>query len=426
MKVLFYAGAALAQHVWDELQAMAVATTGERIIFLSGLGSTETAPAALARTWESDQPGNIGVPMRGVELKLVPNGGKLEGRYKGPNITPGYWRRPDLTKEAFDEEGFYKMGDALRFEDASDPGKGLLFDGRLAEDFKLASGTWVSAGALRAQLIDHCAPLVRDVVIAGLNRDDIAALVFPDVEACRKLAGLPPTRRLPRCWRDAEVARRIQEAPRRARAPEHRRLDPHLPDDADGRAAVARCRRSHRQGLDQPARGADPPRRAGRGALRPRAIRQRHCNRRTEISRMDPKGHAAIVTGAASGLGAETAARSGPRRRQGRAASTSISTARREVAGKIGGIAIRCDVTSSDSAEAALKEARDKHGPARILVNCAGVGPARRMVGRDGPMPLAEFEKIIAVNLTGTFNMMRLVAADMQNARSRSPTASAA
>jgi feruloyl-CoA synthase len=190
MKVLFYAGAGLARHVWDELQEMAFATTGERIVFLSSLGSTETAPAAMARTWESDLPGNIGVPMRGVEVKLVPNGGKLEARYKGPNITPGYWRRPDLTKEAFDEEGFYKMGDALRFEDESDPGKGLVFDGRLAEDFKLASGTWVSSGALRAQLIDHCAPLVRDAVIAGLNRDDIAALVFPDIEACRKLAGL--------------------------------------------------------------------------------------------------------------------------------------------------------------------------------------------------------------------------------------------
>jgi len=190
MKVLFYAGAGLARHVWDELQEMAVATTGERIIFLSSLGSTETAPAALSRTWESEQPGNIGVPMRGVELKLVPNGGKLEGRYKGPNITPGYWRRPDLTKDAFDDEGFYKMGDALRFEDASDPGKGLVFDGRLAEDFKLASGTWVSAGALRAQLIDCCAPLLRDAVICGLDRDDIAALVFPDIEACRKLTGL--------------------------------------------------------------------------------------------------------------------------------------------------------------------------------------------------------------------------------------------
>jgi feruloyl-CoA synthase len=190
MKVLFYAGAGLAQHVWDELQAMAVATTGERIIFLSSLGSTETAPAAVARTWESEQPGNIGVPMRGVEIKLVPNAGKLEARYRGPNITPGYWRRPDLTKESFDDEGFYKMGDALKFEDASDPGKGLIFDGRLAEDFKLASGTWVSTGALRARLIDHCAPLVRDAVIAGLNRDDIAVLAFPDVEACRKLAGL--------------------------------------------------------------------------------------------------------------------------------------------------------------------------------------------------------------------------------------------
>jgi feruloyl-CoA synthase len=197
MKVLFYAGAGLARHVWDELQQMAVATTGERIIFLSSIGSTETAPAALARTWESEQPGNIGLPLRGVELKLVPSGGKLEGRYRGPNITPGYWRRPDLTKEAFDDEGFYNMGDALKFADANDPSKGVVFDGRLAEDFKLASGTWVSAGALRAQFIDHCAPLVRDVVIAGGDRDDIGALAFPDVEACRKLAGLsadaPPT-----------------------------------------------------------------------------------------------------------------------------------------------------------------------------------------------------------------------------------------
>ncbi len=190
MKVLFYAGAGLARHVWDELQQMAVATTGERIIFLSSLGSTETAPAALARTWESEQPGNIGLPLRGVELKLVPSDGKFEGRYRGPNITPGYWRRPDLTKETFDEEGFYKMGDALKFADPTDPAKGLLFDGRLAEDFKLASGTWVSTGARRAQFVDHCAPLVRDAVIAGADRDDITVLVFPDVEACRKQAGL--------------------------------------------------------------------------------------------------------------------------------------------------------------------------------------------------------------------------------------------
>ena len=129
---------------------------------------------------------------------------------------------------------------------------------------------------------------------------------------------------------------------------------------------------------------------------------------------MDPKGHAAIVTGAASGLGAETAAQLARAGAKVACLDVNLDGAQ-EVAGKIGGIAIRCDVTSSDDAEAALKEARDKHGPARILVNCAGVGPAKRMVGRDGPMPLAEFEKVIAVNLTGTFNMMRLVAADMQN-----------
>jgi len=191
LKVMFYAGAGLQQYVWDELTQMSIDTCGERIIFLSSIGSTETAPAALALTVESDRPGNIGLPLRGVALKLVPSEGKLEMRLKGDNITPGYWKRPDLTKEAFDADGYYKIGDALKFADPADPAKGLLFDGRLAEDFKLASGTWVSTGALRGQFVDHCAPLVRDAVIAGADRDDIAALVFPDVEACRKLAGLP-------------------------------------------------------------------------------------------------------------------------------------------------------------------------------------------------------------------------------------------
>ena len=190
LKVLFYAGAGLQQYAWDELQEMSVATCGERVIFISSIGSTETAPLAIACNWDSPRPGNIGVPAPGVELKLVPNEGKLEARLKGPNITPGYWRRPDLTAEAFDEQGYYRIGDALKFVDANDPSQGLLFDGRLAEDFKLASGTWVSAGALRAQFVDHCAPLVRDAVIAGINRDDIAVLVFPDIEACRRLAGL--------------------------------------------------------------------------------------------------------------------------------------------------------------------------------------------------------------------------------------------
>ena len=188
LKVLFYAGAALSQHVRNELERLAVATTGERIIFLSSLGSTETAPLAVSCSWESKHVGNIGLPAVGVELKLVPREGKLEARLKGPNITPGYWRAPALTADAFDAEGFYKIGDALRFEDAADPAKGLIFDGRLAEDFKLATGTWVSVGPLRTAFIGHCAPLVRDVVLAGADRDEVAALVFPDLDACRKLA----------------------------------------------------------------------------------------------------------------------------------------------------------------------------------------------------------------------------------------------
>ena len=193
LKLMFYAGAGLSQHVHDAFQELAVKTVGERIMFLTSLGSTETAPAALACSWESEQIGNIGLPLPGLELKLVPNEGKLETRMRGPNITPGYWRAPALTAAAFDEEGFYKIGDALKFADAAEPAKGLLFDGRIAEDFKLATGTWVSVGPLRMAFITQCAPLVRDVVLAGPDRDELAALIIPDVEACRKRAPeLPP------------------------------------------------------------------------------------------------------------------------------------------------------------------------------------------------------------------------------------------
>ena len=188
LKVLFYAGAALAQHVLDGFTELAVKTTGERILFMSSLGSTETAPAALSCNWQSERAGNIGLPLPGVTLKLVPCEGKLEARLKGDNIMPGYWRAPELTAEAFDDEGFYKIGDALKFAEPADPAKGLLFDGRLAEDFKLATGTWVSVGPLRAAFIAHCAPLVRDIVLAGAERDEVTALIFPDIDACRGIA----------------------------------------------------------------------------------------------------------------------------------------------------------------------------------------------------------------------------------------------
>jgi len=188
LKVLWFAGAALSQSVFDEMQDLALASCGERIMFLTGLGSTETAPMALGRMWQSTDSTNMGVPAPGVDLKLVPSAGKLEAWLRGPNIMPGYWRQPELTAQAFDDEGFYKLGDALKFQDPADPREGLLFDGRVAEDFKLATGTWVNVGPLRARLLAQLEPYARDVVIAGADRNEIGALIFPNVEACRRLA----------------------------------------------------------------------------------------------------------------------------------------------------------------------------------------------------------------------------------------------
>jgi feruloyl-CoA synthase len=188
LKVLWFAGAGLAQHVFDEWKELAHRTCGEDILFLTGLGATETAPYAFGRMWDTENSANIGLPPPGLDVKLVPRDGKYEARLKGPSITPGYWRDPKLTADAFDEDGFYRLGDALRFDDPADPKKGLLFEGRIAEDFKLATGTWVSVGPLRAASIAHCAPYVKDVVIAGADRDFISVLIFPDLDACRRLA----------------------------------------------------------------------------------------------------------------------------------------------------------------------------------------------------------------------------------------------
>jgi feruloyl-CoA synthase len=174
------------------MERLSFRTCGERIRMVTGLGATETAPLALFGGKEINRAGMVGVPVPGVELKLVPLEGKLEARLRGPVITPGYWRQPELTQAAFDEEGFYCLGDALKFVDPDDPHKGFLFDGRIAEDFKLSSGTWVSVGPLRVEFIAHCAPYVRDAVIAGHDRDDVTVLIFPEAAACRGLCpGLP-------------------------------------------------------------------------------------------------------------------------------------------------------------------------------------------------------------------------------------------
>ncbi len=187
VKAIQYAGAGMSQHTWDRLRDLGVEACGERVRLITGYGSTETGPFALGPNHVIDRPGQVGIPAVGLDLKLVPHGGKMEVRLRGPNITPGYWRMPEKTKEAFDEEGFYKMGDALKFVDESDPEQGFMFDGRVTEDFKLSTGTWVDLAGVRAKLVGRLAPYIRDVVLAGLNRDYIAALLVPDVGACRAL-----------------------------------------------------------------------------------------------------------------------------------------------------------------------------------------------------------------------------------------------
>jgi feruloyl-CoA synthase len=184
---LFYAGAALPQHVARRLEELAQATVGRPVPMVTSIGSTETAPSAVSVSPRALGPGVVGIPNLGVDVKLVPNAGKLEVRVRGPNVTPGYWRQPEITAAAFDEEGFYRIGDAFRFADPNDATRGFVFDGRIAEDFKLVTGTWVSVGALRGRLIDALAPLARDAVIAGHDRGFAAALIVPDVDACRAL-----------------------------------------------------------------------------------------------------------------------------------------------------------------------------------------------------------------------------------------------
>jgi feruloyl-CoA synthase len=183
LQLMFYAGASLSQPVWDELDALSVETTGERVLMLTGLGSTETAPFACALREPVERAGMVGIPAPGMELKLAPVEDKLEGRVRGPNITPGYWRQEALTRAAFDEEGFYKFGDALRFVNEDDPDRGFIFDGRLAEDFKLSSGTWVSVGPLRAKFLHRAAPYAKDVVVAGHDREYASVLIVPESDA---------------------------------------------------------------------------------------------------------------------------------------------------------------------------------------------------------------------------------------------------
>jgi feruloyl-CoA synthase len=189
-KAFMFAGAALSQAVWDKLDAHAVAAIGERVRIITGLGMTETSPSCTFAVGTHNASGHIGLPAPGVEVKLVPEGDKTEIRFRGPNVMPGYWRAPEQTRDAFDDEGYYRTGDAVRWIDAANPQRGLLFDGRTAEDFKLSTGTFVSVGPLRARIIAAGDPCVQDTVITGINRDSVGALIFPRLDECRRVAGL--------------------------------------------------------------------------------------------------------------------------------------------------------------------------------------------------------------------------------------------
>jgi len=191
VKFAFYAGAALPQNLWDALEELSIKTVGRALPMVSAWGSTETSPLATDCHFQAQRSGNIGVPIPGTELKLVPSGDKLEVRVRGPNVTPGYWKAPELTAQAFDAEGFYLIGDAVTFADPARPERGLFFDGRVAEDFKLNSGTWVSVGTLRVAGIAALAPLAQDIVVTGHGGDEVGFLVFPNIAACRAHAGLP-------------------------------------------------------------------------------------------------------------------------------------------------------------------------------------------------------------------------------------------
>jgi feruloyl-CoA synthase len=191
VKLFMYAGAGLSQAVWDRLEAIGLQTCGERIRMITGLGMTEASPSCTFALGPVMRAGHIGLPVPGCRMKLVPSAGKLEARFAGPHVFKQYWKSPDQTAAAFDEEGYYRTGDAVKPVDHRHPEGGFAFDGRLAEDFKLSTGTFVNVGSLRARVNMEGAPFVQDAVIAGLNCSEIAVLIFPRLESCRAVAGLP-------------------------------------------------------------------------------------------------------------------------------------------------------------------------------------------------------------------------------------------
>src|SRR5215207_826321 len=253
LRLIFYAGAALPQDIWERLEAAALSTTGERVPMTSSWGATETAPLATASHFLIDRAGVIGIPAPGIELKLLPSGSKLEVRVRGPHVTPGYWRQPELTEGAFDEEGFYRICDAVKFADAADPNAGLVFDGRIAEDFKLATGTWVNTGPLRIAAVAAASPVLQDAIVAGEGRDCVGLLAWVSAVGCQKLIGDSGSGSMTELVSDERVRTHVRRALARWNAEQGGsstrivrvlllRDMPSIDDQSAGRAGAALCR----------------------------------------------------------------------------------------------------------------------------------------------------------------------------------------
>ncbi len=215
LRMIFYAAAALPQDLWTRLEAVSVRATGQRVPMTSSWGATETAPAVTAAHFPLERAGVIGIPIPGVDLKLVPTDERWEVRVKGPNVTPGYWRSPALTKAAFDEDGYYRIGDAVRFADPDNPAAGLIYSGRLTEEFKLTTGTWVQVGALRVGLLSAMSPAVQDAVIAGEGHDHVCIMAWLNLAGCRQVLGEGAPDGAAELSRHPEIHRYLRDALRR-------------------------------------------------------------------------------------------------------------------------------------------------------------------------------------------------------------------
>jgi feruloyl-CoA synthase len=278
LRAYFFAGASLAQHTWDELDAASTRELGMKVPMLSGLGATETGPSVTFTTPAMARSGVIGLPAAGTLVKLTAVEEKLEIRVRSPSVTSGYWRQPELTAQAFDAEGFYRLGDAVKLIDPEQPTRGLKFDGRIGEDFKLGNGTWVSVGPLRAELIGALAPAAQDVVIAGLDADFLAVLIIPDVDACVTLIGGPRTLTRAELASEPKLLAWIQQ-----------RLAAHASANPASTRAVRRAR------ILPVAPSLDRGEITDKGSINQRAVLRHHADLVTELYSSSPPPQVVVI-----------------------------------------------------------------------------------------------------------------------------------